>query len=605
MKLWDKERWNNRFRSVSTKMIVSYSILLVVFLSTLGYIAYVKSSTSMEADMRTHSSKVLGQTMLLMDEYFSNIENSIQTIAVNRDVIEAIKSYRGNSDYSNYMNKQRVVRLLKDVQVLKPDIYNIMIYNQEFHMSSMIPSVNLNSPFLQQVWKDTLNENQLEITYYGTHLTNYYYVPYIQERISLSYPIRDLNGFSTSNLAIYLVDVNFTKIGNIIDQSVLESGDLVLLVDHNNRPIYATSADTTQGIELINQEKYRNMIIEQQNGNFIDEVNGKKVLLNFKSSELNGWRLVYISELTTVQKNMHEMAKFTLYLILLCMVVSVFIASLLSRINTRPIINLVSYMREAGRGRFHLRIPEKRTSFEYRVLNNGFNAMLDRIEELMGDLYLEEIRKKEAEFQALQAKINPHFLYNTLQTIHSLAVMERSRDVERVTVAFGNLLHYTIYEKNDMVYLFKEIEYIKSYLEIQNIRYNDTIDVVLEIDEKVERSQIMKLILQPLVENAVFHGLENKKDRRLISIISTIEEKVLILEVSDNGIGMTEEKLAEINADLERYSESDIVREGRQGIGFLNVHERIRLKYGTPYGIKVLSRRYEGTKVQIHMPWEG
>lgn len=128
-----------------------------------------------------------------------------------------VKNFQGNSDYTNYLNKQQVIRMLGDIQALNPDIYNMMIYNQEFHMSSNIRAVNLSSPFLQELWKDKLDVKQLKIAYYGNHLTNYYYLPYVQEQISLSYPIRDLNGLSRSNLAICLVDVDFTKIRDIIE----------------------------------------------------------------------------------------------------------------------------------------------------------------------------------------------------------------------------------------------------------------------------------------------------------------------------------------------------------------------------------------------------
>lgn len=231
------------------------------------------------------------------------------------------------------------------------------------------------------------------------------------------------------------------------------------------------------------------------------------------------------------------------------------------------------------------------------MLYDSYNEMRQRIEFLIYQVYYGKLRQKDAEYEALQSKINPHFLYNALQTIHSLAVLERHEDVETVTASLGEMLEYLVYEKDGQVYFQQELDYINSYTKIQQIRYSDSFSISMNITEEARRCVIHKLLIQPIVENAINHGLVDKENGELL-ISAWVGEEVLQIVVRDNGAGMDEQTLER----LMKHVRSENRESKHKSIGLPNIQERLVLKYGSQYGISIKSEPGEGTEVIVRMP---
>jgi len=237
---------------------------------------------------------------------------------------------------------------------------------------------------------------------------------------------------------------------------------------------------------------------------------------------------------------------------------------------------------------------------EITELGMSFNIMIGKIKELLDSKIKEQENLKKAELRALQAQINPHFLYNTLDTIIWMAESKKTDEVVEIVSALSNFFRISLSKGMDWITIGEEIERIKSYLTIQKMRYKDILDFKIEVDEDVSENTILKLILQPLVENALYHGIKNKRQGGTISVRAKRKgEAEILLEVEDDGIGFTLEKLNQLHAELSDDS-GDIKPESDFGLG--NVNKRIRLYYGKPYGLSIQSAYSTGTRVTLVIP---
>lgn len=237
---------------------------------------------------------------------------------------------------------------------------------------------------------------------------------------------------------------------------------------------------------------------------------------------------------------------------------------------------------------------------EITELGMSFNIMIGKIRELLDSKIKEQEILKKAELRVLQSQINPHFLYNTLDTIIWMAEAKKTDQIVGIVSALSNFFRISLSKGQDWITIAEEIERVRSYLIIQKIRYSDIMDFKIEVDEKVSDNTVLKLILQPLVENAIYHGIKNKREGGTITVRAKPNNgNEVLLEVEDNGIGFTPDKLAQIQAELaDNYGE--IKQESGFGLG--NVNQRIKLYYGIQYGLSVKSKYQTGTCISFIIP---
>ena len=237
---------------------------------------------------------------------------------------------------------------------------------------------------------------------------------------------------------------------------------------------------------------------------------------------------------------------------------------------------------------------------EITELGMSFNIMIGKIKDLLDSKIKEQENLKKAELRALQAQVNPHFLYNTLDTIIWMAESKKTKDVVEIVSALSSFFRISLSKGMDWITIREEMERVRSYLTIQKMRYRDILDFKIEVDADVAENTILKLLLQPLVENALYHGIKNRREGGMIHVRARRKDQdEILIEVQDDGIGFTLEKLAQLRAELDDDS-GDIKLESGFGIG--NVNNRIRLYYGKPYGVSVQSEYNSGTRVKLVIP---
>lgn len=241
---------------------------------------------------------------------------------------------------------------------------------------------------------------------------------------------------------------------------------------------------------------------------------------------------------------------------------------------------------------------------EIAELGMSFNIMIGKIQELLKSKIKEQENLKKAEFRTLQAQINPHFLYNTLDTIIWMSEAGKNEQVIDIVRALSSFFRITLSRGKDWITIGEEIQHTRSYLTIQKMRYRNILDYSITIDEQVNLNDtILKLTMQPLVENALYHGIKNKRNGGVIDISVRQQAQTTILEVKDDGVGFTPERLAQIKAEMNRAETDDPHIELKDnGFGLENVNKRIKLYYGKEYGLSITSEPQQGTQVTLLIP---
>lgn len=337
---------------------------------------------------------------------------------------------------------------------------------------------------------------------------------------------------------------------------------------------------------------YLKRIKNEGKGSFIFK--DRQQLVAFHESKYSRMIVVGVMPIAIILENSNFIKWISVLTCFISLIVCVFLAVLITRNIFRPIKNLVYCMNQVEKGDLSAKADYNRWD-ELGILGKSYNNMIDRIKELLAKIVDKQNQLREYEIKALQAQINPHFLYNTLDSIKWLAKMNGVNEISVIATQLGKLLRSSISYDGEMLSVTESIKNIESYLNIQKIRYSGKFDTNFQIDPGIKDCLIPKLILQPLVENAVLHGLENKKGIGTVTINGFKEGNELIFEIIDDGVGIEAEKVKAINSGHDFQSSS-------AGIGIQNVNRRVKLYYGDEYGLHIESKKNAGTKIILKMP---
>ncbi len=330
------------------------------------------------------------------------------------------------------------------------------------------------------------------------------------------------------------------------------------------------------------------------------------IALSITKEEMFAYRAVFVRIVTFVTG--------------LIFLLSLFIFLFFSRRITGAIQKTLACLKEAEGGNLNVRIVPETSTEEIVVLQQGINSMIARIRERTEELLQskeermlierrlleEELQHKEAEISALQSQINPHFLYNTLECLNSIGALHDVPEIQEIAISLSNLFKYAI-KGGKIVTVAEELRSVEDYLRIQKIRFLEKFEVDIRIDRELLEVKMLKFLLQPIVENSIFHGLEPKMGAGRLSLIGTGSDGLLELTVSDNGIGMESASLETIRSGLEHGLEfgsgvTATVTAERRSLGLSNIQNRIRLVYGEQYGLRIESTPHAGTSVSMRLP---
>ncbi len=330
-------------------------------------------------------------------------------------------------------------------------------------------------------------------------------------------------------------------------------------------------------------------------GSFRYDMDGKDYLAIYNTSFYTGWRYVRLLPMDVLQSAMFNVPKILSVLIVIviaALIVTWFVAGAFYN----PLQRLLKAMKQVGRGNFTEQIQNKRRD-EYKEVYSGFNRMTAQIDKLLKNLTDERILNQEMQIRFLQSQINPHFLYNTLDSMYAIASLNDMEELSQMIVMLSRFYRKKLGKGMQTGTLYAALELVNDYVAIQNIRFHNKIVYTCDVPTKLYQCMIPVLLLQPIVENAIFHGIEKRNEKGEVTLRAYSENGVLYIEIEDNGIGMSEEKLEILRKEIMETPE-----EIRFTGALNNINHLLRLKYGTKFGIVVTSASGKGTKVVIRLP---
>lgn len=383
----------------------------------------------------------------------------------------------------------------------------------------------------------------------------------------------------------------------------------------NNDGLILFDPSGTMGGQNIRHFLRRNVEFREGYQSFKANFNGEENIVSIYHLDNYAWNLVSFTDWNSLSQEVTSFAKWFLVIIGACLVTAIVFNRLFMNRITGTIAVIVRFMRRVEDGDLNARVDEKGED-ELLLLSKGFNNLMNRINGLFVQIKQEQRQKTEAQMRLLQAQIKPHFLFNTLESINVLAVQNEGRKVSEMVYRLASILRISIQDREEIT-LGEEIKHLVSYLEIQKFRFEDVFDYEIDIPKELMTSRILKLTLQPLVENSIQHGFEGIPYRGLIRVSAWKERGNVVIRVQDNGLGMDSEQLAafeymvsEDNMDVNTEENSTglesvhrLENQERRGLGIRSVADRIRIQYGDYYGLYICSSRPGGTVIQCVIPY--
>lgn len=591
----------NRFtlkNSILRKFVLLLLLFTMVPLLILGVISYLVSSDILKNELN-------GSMIKAQDKLTANIDLNLNVLigaVVSLSNDQKIKSYiqdpsdpspenRENEKgiYINTQLKDLIISLKFPVQAFIID-YQGMVYGNKDYLTPQ-QSVSIASRITGSEWYKKLFRYDDSVFWIGRLKT---YDDQSGGEYLLYFGKNILDGDDYLGTVIFGLQEYF--ISKQINQLKISDESTVLVVDEAGNLIVKSEDSNPES--PFGDIGFLTEVMKNNSGSYSTHIREKKHMVNFQTLAYFGWKVVAITPEDSIYRKMYFIRNTTFVLMILSFVLILASILIIRRSIVSPIIHLSRLMKKVRQGNLEVASQIVRSD-EIGILSDGFNSMVREIRSLIEAIKADEQTKRELEFKVLQAQIKPHFLYNTLNSIKWMAEIKHEKNIVRAVTTLVKMMEYTMNERNTPVTLKQELEYIRSYLHLSNIRYGNNIDSEVEIEEELQEAGMPKLILQPIVENSVTHGLIRIQGRGRIRVSAIKTGPDLLITVEDNGIGMEEQTAARLPDPKYIRPKSD--KPG--GMGLRNVNERLKIEYGDQYGLRLHSSPGNGTRVQILLPF--
>lgn len=581
-----KRTWAEALKKVS----IRYTIFLYFTISALvamllgGVALYVQMSRQVSTVVQEENEAVLSQVNRSVDSYLRTImklsDSLYYGVIKNADMRE------------ESLNDQ--ITLLYDNN--KDSIANIALLSKDGELLEAVPAARLKTDL--DVTKEEWFGNTLERTdnlHFTTPHVQYIFDGSEQQYrwvITLTRAVEITHGTSTEQ-GILLIDIRYNSLQQILEDISLGNQGYLYMISSDGELIYHPKM---QLIETGQMQENITAAAEYRDGSYKEEYRGENRNVSVKSVGYTGWKLLSVTPEKGLSLSNLKMRLFVAFVAAAFLFVLVLINALISSRITNPIKELEKSVNAIEAGELDTEVYTG-GSYELQHLGRSIGDMAKRIKKLMQDIVAEHESKRKSEFDTLQSQINPHFLYNTLDIIVWMIENEQKQEAVKVVTALARFFRISLSKGKSIITVHDELEHVRNYLTIQQMRFKNKFVYEIRAEEDTMGLACLKLMLQPLVENAIYHGMEFMDGDGLIEIQVKKEGKDLWIEVRDNGFGMTKEQVENLLSEKPHVSS----RRG-SGIGVKNVNERIRLYFGEDYGLIIESEPDEGCLIRCHLP---
>lgn len=591
------------------RLIIFFVILIIIPITTVAFFSFIRQNKFLVNDTTMYLQQSVDQITKLLEEKLVEVDKRTWPLFSN-DALNVFSAPLDNLSYDYY---KRFFSFKKDILLSvigdRTDVQSVnFIANNGnlFSSKDMYIKPENVSKELEEKIVSKLDKRPLRMIWMGEDR------PFIldYETFGLKTGQKDTIPVSSYQNIMAVKKIISTKTGdklgtiiinfkegfltNILGTSISGIKARIFVIDEENRYLLT---DSPNMIFKNCEPELIKLISGSSSGHGNVNLFGHKYLGVYNTSINSGWKiLVLVTEDDLLEKN-KGLFKYTIIVIAFACIAFIFIATLMALWISKPITELTSVMETVADGDLEVRIKFNAID-EFQILAKRFNKMMERIQELMEKNREIEKEKNLAEIKAMQMQVNPHFLYNTLNSIYSLSKQYGFKPIMEMTYSLSMLFRIIFSKTNELVTIRESIEQLEHYLTIQRIRFEDKFNVIYDIEEEVYNCKIPGLMIQMLVENSIVHGIEKKKGKGEVNIIGYMMNGIIKIIVKDDGVGMEEdrlEKIREVLADDKLENKEDM-------IALRNINRRLKLNYGDEFGLNIFSISGKGTTVEMLLP---
>lgn len=579
-------------------MFIIIATLAMIFIQMFYYINF-KDLSTMKADQYFSSMIQQVENQIIdLDKDIRTIsgmisaDNNLQEFIIEDDPIvryemstKLYPSIDANIWLNNYIRTIQVIdyknRIISNNSTELVVIFNQMINDYDLY------NTDYKRPFYTNAYYDSKTKD--------------YYLAYIN-------PIYNKFQYNKKPIGKSILIFSTSLIHSTINALPISPQSLIFLADGTDKIIASTNNDL-RGVKITNLDSHVNLLSSFNNTEPIKYDYNDYHIKFVELPSINNWYLQFLISKSDITSDMLPIVHNGIIITVAFTILILFFGIRMMFNIAWPISKITSQLKHIGDGHYKARLKVTSNN-ELGIIVNDINNMLSRQETMtkkifttQDQLYTLELEKKEAELSALQSQINPHFLYNTLECIRSIGIYHNISEIQQISTSMAKIFRYAI-KSQEQVTILDEIQCIEDYLRIMNIRFMDKFNLILHIEAEHYSLKINKMVLQPIVENAIYHGLENIIGKGTITIDATVDETIqcLSLEVKDNGKGIEPEQLTCLQQKLSSNTISTITKETQRSVGIINIHNRLKLNYGDDFGINIDSHLGEGTSIYLQIP---
>lgn len=555
---------------------------VILVLNTLIISIFVSEHLKNNAKSATEA--VEKQRMMVVEQVFDEVATMTQKPMINNQILQVLQA-----DYSQIDDRQQSAIDNEIAKTVDDFFYTDMFYKNNYVYAVTLFPFNRSEVYYKQFsGRSLLPQERGEMDWYRQVLHSSGRQEIIfpaqqqdlyrgdqQEVLSVGRLLID--PLTNQGMGILRIDISIKALAKTLSDIDLQNQDSdTLLTDEKDRLMFTSFSGKT----------WRQDFQQAQEGNVVTEV----------ASDKYGFKLFHLFPETAIYQPVGKVLLMIALLSILCMAAGILIVRFTTRQMLRPIKELNDSMHKVQAGDLTVRMPDPGGNGEFEEVTHSFNMMVANTQELIGLVKKEAAEKQRLEYAALQSQISPHFISNTISAIRWMAYLDGNQPIEKALDSFYHLLNFAARAQEEKIPIAIELKQLQYYLDIISLRYYQKFTITMEVEEAVASYYTIKYLVQTLVENSIFHGLETADDGK-IHICIRLEDDRIIYEISDNGVGMSQERIQEVLS-------GNYQQKSHGGIGIYNIDRRIRLIFGQEYGVAIESVENEYTVVTVSLPAE-
>lgn len=597
----DQQSW-----SLRSKTLLIFLLLIATPLALLGTATYWHFSSSIERRTSDYATQLVGQINQNVDRMLNEFQRLSLMPLYDSTVLSILKKYSETPTlYKQPTVEERSKMLLYIASMTfdRPDLESIQIFakNGYTFSSKDASAIRAYTYLTEQSWYPPVQQADGAWVLIPPHKPSYF-MDDDHFYFSIARIIREPN--TNAMLGVVKIDIRQTMFEQILRNVKFEEEARLVIQNSEQSVFYEINTAGEQSWELMNPQAVGKETLVQRT-----MADGREFLMISDYSAYSGISIISYIPMSSLLRETTVLRDFTIIVGFVCLIVGGILAAYFSYHLTRPLDNLLRKMKLVEQGDFKQSVMVTRDD-EIGRLSRGFNRMVEQIDRLVHEVYILGLKEKEAELAALQSQINPHFIYNTLESINMLARQRKTEEVPEMVTALGRLIRSSVDQKSRLISLYEELETAESYVRIQKLRMGPRLEVIFEVEEELLNCSVPRLILQPLIENAILHGIGGQEQGGTVWISAVRFEKDMLLTVRDDGKGMTEAELTSLRLCIsEAYRMGAVevnapqpeVRQGN-GVALINIHQRLGLIFGWDYGLDIDASPGQGTAFTLMIP---